>query len=62
MRISRRSYAFIVNVSCFPIMEAKTEIPSMPVNKKKLSVPAFSGSLERYKYEDVSNLELIGKI
>ena len=44
-------------------MEAQTGIPSIPVNKKEsLSVPAFSGSLKRYKYEDVSNLELIGKI
>ena len=44
-------------------MEAQTGIPSIPVNKKEgLSVPAFSGSLKRYKYEDVSNLELVGKI
>ena len=44
-------------------MEAQTGIPSIPVNKKEnSSVPGFSESLKRYKYEDVSNLELIGKI
>ena len=44
-------------------MEAQTGIPSILVNgKENLSVTAFSESLKRYKYEDVSNLELIGKI
>ena len=44
-------------------MEVQTGIPSIPVNKKEnLSVPAFSESLKRYKYEDVINLELIVKI
>ena len=44
-------------------MEAQTGIPIIPVNRKEnLSVPAFSESLKRYKYEDASNLELIGKI
>ena len=44
-------------------MEEQTGIPSIPVNKKEnLSVPAFSESLKRCKYEDISNLELIGKI
>ena len=40
-------------------MEVQTGIPSIPEN---LNVPAFSGSLKRYKYEHVSNMELIGKI
>ena len=44
-------------------MEAQTGIPSIPVNKKEnLIVEAFSERLRKYKYEDVSNLELIGKI
>ena len=44
-------------------MEVQTGILSIPVNKKEsLRVPAFSESLKRHKYEDVSNLELIGKI
>ena len=44
-------------------MEAQTGIPSIPENKKEnLSVSAFSERLKRYKYEDVSNLQLIGKI
>ena len=44
-------------------METQTGIPSIPVNKKEsLNVPLFSGSLKTYKYEDASNLELIGKI
>ena len=43
-------------------MEEQTGIPSIPINKKNLSVPAFSESLKRCKYEDISNLELIGKI
>ena len=44
-------------------MEAQTGIPSIPVNKKEnLNVPAFSESLKKYRYKDVSNLELIGKI
>ena len=44
-------------------MEAQTGIPSIPVNKKEnLSDPVFFESLKRYKYEDVSNLELISKI
>ena len=44
-------------------MEEQTGISSIPVNKKEnLSVPAFSESLKRCKYEDISNLELIGKI
>ena len=61
--ICGKSSTLIVSVSCFPIMEAQTGIPSIPVNKKEnLSVPAFSESLKRYKYEDVNNLELIGKI
>ena len=61
--ICGKSSTLIVSVSCFPIMEAQTGIPSIPVNKKEnLSVPAFSESLKRYKYEDVSNLELIGEI
>ena len=61
--ICGKSSALIVSVGCFPIMEVQTGIPSIPVNKKEnLSVPAFSESLKRYKYEDVSNLELIGKI
>ena len=53
----------LISISCFPMIEAQTEIPSIPLNKKEnLSVPGFSGSLKIYKYEDVSNLELIGKI
>ena len=48
---------------CFLIMEAQTGIASIPVSKKEnLSVSAFSERLKRYKYEDVNNLELIGKI
>ena len=44
-------------------MEAQTGIPSITVNKKdNLSVPALSESLKRYRYEDISNLESIGKI
>ena len=44
-------------------MEAQTGMPSIPENKKEnLSVPAFSESLKRYKYEDASNPELIDKI
>ena len=44
-------------------MEAQTEILSIPVNEKEnLGVSAFCGSPERYKYEDLSNLELIGKV
>ena len=44
-------------------MEEEAGIPNIPVNKKEnLSGPAFSESLKRYKYEDVSNLELIGEI
>ena len=50
-------------ISCFLIMEAQTKIASIPVNEKEnLSDPAFPESLKRYKYVDVSNLELIGKI
>ena len=61
--ICGKSPNLIVSVSYFPIMEAQTGIPSIPVNKKEnLSVPAFSESLKRYKQEDVSNLKLIGKI
>ena len=61
--ICGKSSTLIVSVSYFPIMEVQTGIPSIPVNKKEnLSVPAFSESLKRYKYEDVSNLKLIGKI
>ena len=46
----------IFSVSCFPIMEAQTRTPSIPVNKKEnISVLAFSESLKRHKYEDVSN-------
>ena len=60
---SGKSSTLIVSVSCFPIMEAQKGIRSIPVNKKEhLRVPAFSGSLKRYKYEYVSHLELIGKI
>ena len=59
----QKNYALIISVSCFPIMEAQTGIPSIPVNKKEnLSVAAFSGSLKSCNYEDVSNLKLIGKI
>ena len=44
-------------------MEAQTGIPSIPLNRKEnLSVPAFSESLKRHKYEDISNPEMIGKI
>ena len=44
-------------------MEAQTGIPSLLVNKKEnLIVPEFSESLERFKYEDISNMEFIGKI
>ena len=53
--ICGKSSTLIVSVSCFPIMEAQTGIPSIPLNKKEnLSVPAFSESLKRYKYEDVT--------
>ena len=59
----RRSYTLIISVSCLSIMGAQTERPSIPVNKKEnVTVLAFSGSLKRYKYEDLSNLELISKI
>ena len=38
-------------MSCIPIMETQTGIPSIPVNiKENLSVPEFSGSLKRHKY------------
>ena len=43
-----KSSTLIVSVSCFPIVEAQTGIPSIPVNKKEnLGVPAFSESLKR---------------
>ena len=59
----QKSCTLIISDSCFPIMEAQTGTPSIPVNKKEnLSVPAFSGSLKSYNYEDISNLKLIGKI
>ena len=53
----------IGSVNCFPIIDTKVGIPVNKVIKKEnLSVPAFSESLKRYKFEDISNLELKGKI
>ena len=41
-------------------MEAQTGVPSIAVNKKdNLSVSALSESLKRYKYEDLSNRDLM---
>ena len=61
--IRRKSCTLIVSVSYFPIMEAQTGKPSIPVNKKEnLRDPVFFESLKRYKYKDVSNLELMSKI
>ena len=55
-----KSSILIVSVSCFSIMEAQTGVPSIAVNKKdNLSVSALSESLKRYKYEDVSNRDLM---
>ena len=52
--ICGKSSTLIVSVSCFPIMEAQTGVPSIPVNKREnLSVPAFSESLKRYKYKEL---------
>ena len=61
--IAEKALLSLLALVVFLLWKHKQEYQNIPVNKKEnLSVPAFSESLKRYKYEDVSNLELIGKI
>ena len=60
--IAEKALLSLLALVVSPLWKHKKEFQASVNKKEHLRVPAFSGSLKRYKYEYVSHLELIDKI